>query len=182
MPSKRVLDVGGNVGIWAEQFAVHGCDVLVLDAPWIDKRNLRVPRRSFRTHDLRHRIPKKVREWGADLTVCIEVAEHLPASRGPALIKELCSCSDRLLFSAAYPGQGGHLHINERPAEYWIELLEDQGFAVSRRLQREFRLLPDVAWWYTENLLMAVRVTALHLGRVPGEQSQVVPRPGVVIG
>jgi SAM-dependent methyltransferase len=157
LPSKRVLDVGSGEGAWAEQFAAHGCEVLAVDGEFVDRTRLRVPEESFVPHDLRDPLPNAVLEWGADLTVCLEVAEHLPASRGPSLIAELCRSSDRLLFSAATPGQGGHGHVNERPTEYWVGLLGDQGFSVNRCLQALLSDLPDVASWYSKNALIAVR-------------------------
>jgi hypothetical protein len=162
---RRVLDVGSGEGAWSEQFAAAGCEVLAVDGDFVDRQRVRVPAGSFLAHDLRDRLPTAVLSWGADLAVCLEVAEHLPPCRGPSFIHDLCACSNRLLFSAATPGQGGHAHINERPHEYWITLIEDRGFAVSRRLQRVFARLPQVSWWYTQNALLAVRATDEHLKR-----------------
>lgn len=159
MPSARVVDIGSGEGVWAAQFLAHGCDVLCLDGDYIKETRLRVPRSSFLPHDLRYPLPTAVFEWRPDLTVCLEVAEHLPVARGPSLVQELCLSSDRLVFSAATPGQGGRGHINERPTRYWIDLIEDQGFAVSRRLQRELHDVAGVAWYYRKNTLVAVRIT-----------------------
>ena len=55
---------------------------------------------------------------------CTEVAEHLDASAHATLCD---TCADNLkegrgnylVFSSAYPGQGGNGHISERPAGYW---------------------------------------------------------------
>jgi hypothetical protein len=159
LPSERVLDVGAGEGAWAGQFLAHGCEVLAIDGPYVDRRRLQVPRQCFLAHDLTEPLPASVEEWAADLTVCLEVAEHLPAARGPSLVAELCRTSDRVLFSAAVPGQGGYGHINERPPAYWAELFEDQGFAISRVLQRRLAPLEEVAWWYRQNITVAVRVS-----------------------
>ncbi|MCA2211353.1 class I SAM-dependent methyltransferase [Jidongwangia harbinensis] len=157
MSTRRVVDIGSGEGTWAAQFLAHGCAVLCVDGGYVRPR-LRVPETCFVAHDLREPLPPEVVGWQADLTVCLEVAEHLPPWRGPSFVADLCRCADRLLFSAAVPGQGGPGHVNERPVEYWIELLEDQGFAVSLKLRRVLRGRAGVAWWYAQNILTAVRI------------------------
>jgi len=63
-----------------------------------------------------------------DLSLCIEVAEHLPPDRADYLVRLLATCSDTVFFSAAHPGQGGTLHLNEQPPEYWLERFRSYGF------------------------------------------------------
>jgi hypothetical protein len=48
-----------------------------------------------------------------DLTLCLEVGEHLPQNAANILIESLCALSEVIVFSAAIPGQGGQRHINE---------------------------------------------------------------------
>jgi tetratricopeptide (TPR) repeat protein len=63
-------------------------------------------------------------EWGRsarhDLVTCVEVGEHIEASRADELVDACCAVSRRwVYFSAAQPGQGGIGHVNEQPREYW---------------------------------------------------------------
>ena len=50
-----------------------------------------------------------------ELAVCLEVAEHLNESSADNLILQLTNLANRVLFSAAIPGQGGLHHVNEQP-------------------------------------------------------------------
>lgn len=61
-----------------------------------------------------------------DMVLCIEVAEHLH----PSAHATLCdTCAENLsegrgnllIFSAAFPNQGGIGHISERPSKYWMD-------------------------------------------------------------
>jgi len=65
-----------------------------------------------------------------DLALCLEVAEHLPSWHCGKLL-DILTCAPRLIFSAAHPNQGGTLHVNERPASYWIARLAERGFRLS---------------------------------------------------
>jgi len=154
----RVLDIGCGEGAWLVRFAASGAAVLGLDGSYVDTSRLMIPPTAFRPHDLREPLPAQVLAWGADLVICLEVAEHLPPGRAPSLIEDLTSAADTVLFSAAVPGQGGYGHINEQPHEFWIDLFERQGFAITRILQRRFADDERVAWWYRKNLLVASRV------------------------
>ncbi len=61
-----------------------------------------------------------------NMVLCLEVAEHLHESAHATLAD---TCADNLLegrgnfliFSAAFPNQGGMGHVSERPAKYWLD-------------------------------------------------------------
>jgi len=88
-----------------------------------------------------------------DLVACLEVAEHLPPWHGDKLLTVI-TAGQRLIFSAAHPLQGGRLHVNEQPAEYWIERLAARGFGLSAEDER-FRTgvaALDLPPWYRQNV------------------------------
>jgi hypothetical protein len=94
----------------------------------------------------------------ADLTLCLEVAEHLPQSAAETLCDTLRSVTgSSLLFSAAVPGQGGSGHLNEQPHSYWTEKLEQRGFVQERAATQELRRCwlrsAPSAWWYGRNVI-----------------------------
>lgn len=67
-----------------------------------------------------------------DLTMCIEVAEHLPKTAADTLCWTLNRHThNTLLFSAAQKGQGGTGHINLQPLDYWRKKLSSRGLEFS---------------------------------------------------
>jgi SAM-dependent methyltransferase len=98
-------------------------------------------------------IPRLVAHIGQfDLALCLEVAEHLPSWYSGKLL-DLLLCGRRLIFSAAHPNQGGRLHVNERPASYWIERLARRGFhlAASDAAFRQELAKLSLPPWYAQN-------------------------------
>lgn len=62
-----------------------------------------------------------------DLIWCVEFVEHVEAAYQDNYLATFDA--GRVLFlTAAYPGQGGHHHVNEQPERYWIELLTSRGW------------------------------------------------------
>ncbi len=64
-----------------------------------------------------------------DTAVCLEVAEHLLPWHAGRLLSLLTAC-DTVVFSAAHPGQGGTLHVNERPLHYWVARFAERGYVL----------------------------------------------------
>lgn len=102
----------------------------------------------------------------ADMVLCLEVAEHLPPEAAGELVATLDLClgpQGRLLFSAATPGQGGSGHVNERPHDYWAEMLATCGLVLDREgtdaLRWVWGELAPAAWWYGKNILVMGRAS-----------------------
>jgi len=91
-----------------------------------------------------------------DLCICLEVAEHIPPEHADRLCRLLSGPAPLLVFTAAPPGQGGHLHLNMQPRSYWIEKYAALGMgydeAAVARIRSAFggRMLSD----YDENLMV----------------------------
>lgn len=95
-----------------------------------------------------------------DLTICLEVAEHLPPWHAGRLLTVL-SGARTLVFSAAHPNQGGRFHVNEQPASYWIERLARRELALSARdagFRRDVARL-DLPPWYARNVHLFERAS-----------------------
>jgi hypothetical protein len=84
------------------------------------------------------------------------VAEHLPAEAAGTLVDSLVAHGDRIVFSAAQPGQGGHGHVNERPIEYWANLFKARGYELDNCLAPRFaeRMVGEVSPWFRHNLVL----------------------------
>ena len=82
---KRLVDLGAGCGIYSHRFATHGVDVVTVDGV--------VPPAEFS-----YPVPIQVRDltipfenvWGSfDLSLCLEVAEHIPEPLADAFLDNL---------------------------------------------------------------------------------------------
>lgn len=154
-----VLDVGCGRGIWLAAWPQLGArDLLGLDGPYVQVDRLAVPPAAFRSLNVTQCFDLG-RRW--DLVQCLEVAEHIPPSTSSCLVENLVRHGDRVLFSAAVPGQGGHNHINERPLEYWRGLFAAQGYHAFDVVRPELAGQAAIAPWYRFNTLLYVRASAV---------------------
>jgi hypothetical protein len=102
-------------------------------------------------HDLTRELPDLGR---FDLAVCLEVAEHLPASRAALFVADLVKLSPVVLFSAAIPGQPGVHHVNCQWPAYWADLFAFHGYGC--RDEYRWPLWDDdrIESWYRQNVLI----------------------------
>ncbi|MBV9624499.1 MAG: class I SAM-dependent methyltransferase [Acidobacteria bacterium] len=167
-----IVDVGCGAGHWlavATELGVR--DILGVDGEWVLKTPLVLPRDKLLVHDLRQPL-----SFGRtfDLAFSLEVGEHLPAARAPSFVEMLCSVSDRVVFSAAIPGQGGRHHVNEQWPAYWARLFSQFGFDCHDVLRPRVWNNSRVLWYYAQNCLIFARAgTAKHLG-MPAEPLSLV--------
>ena len=158
-PVHSVLDVGCGIGTWLTAFAECGVDDLVgVDGPYVNRRQLLVPPDAFVPHDLAEPL-----QLGRtfDLVVSLEVAEHVPASRADNFVGLLCQhARQAILFSAAPPGQGGKHHVNEQWPSYWIPRFAERGFQAFDAVRPRVWENPRVEWWYRQNSFLFARDAA----------------------
>lgn len=107
---KSVIDIGCGAGGWLSVFKnEYNCRITGVDGDYLDREKLLINDDEFITYDLEKHFkfnPKNI-EDKFDLAMSLEVAEHLPPSRGPGFIDDLTELSDAVFFSAAVPNQGG---------------------------------------------------------------------------
>jgi hypothetical protein len=144
---KTIADIGGGIGTWSKACEEFGIDATCFDGDYVDQK--RVLCKKFVPKNLEQPLNIAQR---FDAVICLEVAEHLPETRAASFVQDLCGLADVIVFSAAIPGQGGVNHINEQPHEYWHRLFEANGFAVHDSLRRAVGSMPQVEWWYRQNL------------------------------
>lgn len=139
-PFGTVIDIGGGTGEWA---AACGSSTLVdFGVP----SQLRATGPDYINADLSDGWPCA----GFDLAICLEVAEHLPASAAVPLVDGLAQAG-MVLFSAATPGQVGVGHINCQPHGYWHDLFWQRG-KTPTYIGAEFS--DPVADFYRRNLFL----------------------------
>jgi hypothetical protein len=147
-----VADVGCGDGAWLGVWSRHGVTrIRGLDGAHVDRNRLAIPADQFDAVDL-------TTEWSLvghyDLAQSLEVAEHLPAASGRHLVVQLCRLADIVLFSAAQPGQGGEMHVNEQPLSYWVHLFSERGFAAYDCIRPRLAAHRSIDPWYRYNTIL----------------------------
>jgi len=152
---ESAVDVGCGTGFVLARLAERGVEV----------RGIEGSRHAIEASPIRDRIvranlEREVPNLGRfDVAICIEVAEHLPKRVAPALVEGLAAMSDRVLFTAAQPGQGGTHHVNEQPREFWLDLFARHGLRESplgESLRADIGGIPEPEWM-AQNLLLLAR-------------------------
>lgn len=156
---QRLLDVGCGAGAWCRTWAEVGVrEVVGVDGPYVQPSSLLIPRSSFRTFDLSQPFDLGTR---FDLVVSLEVAEHLPPASAGVFLDNLVRHGDRVLFSAAVPGQGGEFHVNEQPLEHWRQRFASQGYRCFDPLRPVIVGDARVEPWYRYNTLLYVKEASI---------------------
>ncbi|AKB86161.1 bifunctional 2-polyprenyl-6-hydroxyphenol methylase/3-demethylubiquinol 3-O-methyltransferase UbiG [Methanococcoides methylutens] len=149
-----VLDIGCGNGIYLKEFQNNNVDILGVDGSANAKKTALISPELILLKDLREPffINSKF-----DLTLCIEVAEHIDEEYVDTFINNICNYSNRIIFTAAPPGQGGTHHVNEQPCEYWIKKFARYNYILDTNetelTSRELEAQNGVFWLY-KNLMI----------------------------
>ena len=125
-----VVDFGCSIGTYLEFFKSKGCEVRGFEyclnecVPHISKIDGLINCISF--GDVSQPITT---EKTYDLSMSIEVAEHIPESRSEILVDNLCNSSKKwIFFTAAGVDQGGTGHINCQEKDFWEQKFLARGW------------------------------------------------------
>jgi hypothetical protein len=126
---QTLIDVGCGCGVYAHFFTLKGTRVTAIDGVEPPgPHRFPIP---IEILDVTEPLPNK---WDPfDVTLCLEVAEHIPGQHVNTFLKNISGLGDTLILSAAPPNQGGHHHVNEQPKRYWVEKLAQFGMVYNRR-------------------------------------------------
>ncbi|HUZ67958.1 MAG TPA: class I SAM-dependent methyltransferase, partial [Beijerinckiaceae bacterium] len=150
--AKSVADVGCGEGAWLAAWSENGVeDVQGFDGAYVDTRRLAIDRQRFAPVDLATSFGFTRR---FDLVQSLEVAEHLPVQRAASFVRDLCALADVVLFSAAQPGQGGEMHVNEQKVSWWAAHFRNHGYAAFDCLRPVLKQATDVDPWYRFNAVL----------------------------
>ncbi len=152
---RSVLDVGCGLGHFSRKFMEAGItDVLAIDGSYLDPSLLCIPQDRFREADL-----TKPFDFGRkfDLVVSLEVAEHLPRECAGQFVDCLVLHGEAILFSAAFPGQGGQNHLNEQWAGWWAQEFKRHGYIPIDAIRPKLLDAPGLPPWYRFNCILYAR-------------------------
>ena len=114
------------------------------------------------TEPIKDQIPDlKLGEYDRNLILCIEVAEHIDGRHANQIVENITEHTGVLVFSAAYPGQGGWGHVNEQPWSHWAYKFNHYGFFVNKEITKEFTGMMKkrkVHKWYWKNIRVLERI------------------------
>jgi hypothetical protein len=171
---ETLIDVGSGTGIWTRNFLLtidQLKELTSIDLPttrriYLEDSSLDLSKIRIIEQDLvaNPYLPEEI----FDLTICVEVLEHLVEDAGIKLIEEFGKKTKFLLFSAAVPGQGGTHHINEQKYAYWYEKLKNSGF-VPLDIMRPSLNKPEVPSYYRHNIVLWV-----NLNHISSSQTQIL--------
>ena len=95
-----------------------------------------------------------------DVTICLEVAEHIPRDREHTFLANVnCSTRDGLIFSWAPPTQPGTGHVNQRKREDALARLRAIGFVVDRAATNYLEQRATL-YWFKRNVIALHRLGA----------------------
>ncbi len=149
---RSVVDFGCGSATWLSVARDLGAGrVLGIEGSWVDAAHLDIPSEDMLTWELEQ--PVSVNER-FDLAISLEVAEHLSASRAMSFVDDICRSANLVLFSAAVPGQGGELHINEQWQSYWAEKFARNDYRPLDIVRPAIWNDDRIPYWYRQNTLV----------------------------
>lgn len=176
---KTVVDVGCGLGTWLSVFKQHGVETVTgIDGDYVSRNRLLIAQDEFVAGDVTQPLQVTGR---FDLAVTLEVAEHIPTESASQFVAELCRLAPLVLFSAAFPGQGGSDHINEQWPEYWEQLFMEHGYMMFDPIRKRIWADDQVCFWYRQNILMFVDQRLLENSAAVRSVVQANPRSDLLI-
>lgn len=149
-PFNSVLDIGCGNGSWLTIAKKTGAnEIFGLDGS--GSENMLIEPSEFKLIDLSKdfTLDKKF-----DLTICLEVAEHLPLASAKQFIDNVSKTSNIILFSAAIPEQGGDMHLNENVPQFWNDLFKQNDFHPVDNIRHQIWNNEKIKWWYRQNTIL----------------------------
>lgn len=132
-----LIDVGCGIGDYVSGFRSLGIDAKGIEGSTNCLPYLSVDKELIYIEDIR-RVVAGVGK-GYDLAICFEVLEHIEESFLYNVIFNFHSLSNKLLVSAAGPGQKGHHHVNCREPAYWERMFSSRGYKRDKHIEDEVK-------------------------------------------
>lgn len=130
-----LIDIGCGIGDYVAGFLMNSINAYGLEGSENCLPYLIAPKDRVAIADFRGVIDVGY----YDLALCLEMLEHIEEEFADVVVNNLISIADRILTSAAPPGQGGHYHVNCQPKSYWIEKFANCGYEYDEKIVGRIR-------------------------------------------
>ena len=133
---RSVVDIGCGFGHNAKWFHDQGCEVLGIEGDPVALAGNVLPKDMLVAHDYTkgpYALPKPY-----DLAIATEFVEHVESQYEHNWLETVKGCQ-WFLMCHAVPQQGGHHHVNEQYADYWIDKLAAVGYSYFPVISRQFQ-------------------------------------------
>ncbi len=148
-----VLDIGCGIGAYLQLFQQHGA-ARVFGVDGIPAEAAALAPAAYRMLDVAQPLAL---DGMFDLAICVEVAEHLPASADSVLVDNILRhTAGTIIFSAAAPGQPGVGHINCQDIGYWLTMFAARGWYPDLTDSMGMRAVATFSW-FRRNLVLLRR-------------------------
>lgn len=144
-----VWDAGCGPGIYVEALRQRGLNA------WGTDIRIEPPAREYVSF---LNLVTSVNPTPAHIVLCLEVLEHIPEPDAEkALMCLTWAAKDRIIFSAAVPGQGGEGHVNLQSRQYWLRRFIRMGWMIDMDetdALRHHMLRGPHMGWFTNNVMV----------------------------
>lgn len=152
---KSILDIGCGTGVSLKYFLNQN-----IDATGVENSKLAIKQSNIANKIIRHNLKKELDlNKKFDLVWSFEVIEHIHPQYEKIFLNTLIRHGDRVIISAARPGQGGHGHFNEQLPEYWIKKFLDLQFQLNHKMTERLRNIKET---HADNLLVFEKEFNIH--------------------
>jgi hypothetical protein len=122
------FDFGCSTGTYLYQIKKHLPNIISVGFEFSDEAVQHAVCSDIIQHDLT--TPLTISKSPRTLGLCLEVLEHIEDIHWKSVLENITKNCDRVIFSAAVPGQGGVGHINCRLKIVWIKRFHELGWVV----------------------------------------------------
>jgi len=124
-PVKDAFDLGCGTGIYVQTLISKGVQAIGIDKnDTIPDEMLNTDSLNLRHHDLGNPVGHLYKS--RELVISFETGEHIAESRASTFAHNLTRMSSRHIVLTCCP-EAGKYHLNPKPLEYWIRLVEAEG-------------------------------------------------------
>ncbi|MCX5695207.1 MAG: methyltransferase domain-containing protein [Candidatus Omnitrophica bacterium] len=147
---KMVLDLGCGTGKSLDYFLSKRIEVI-----GVEGSKIAISAANHPELIIKYNLEKELKlNKRFDLIWSFEFVEHIHPKFIDNLLKTFSNHSNRIVLSAARPGQGGNGHFNEQPEAYWVKQFEKYGYRSNRDKIEELRNIDEL---YAKNMLVFER-------------------------
>jgi hypothetical protein len=141
-----VYDFGCGFGDYTKGISKFGIETIGFEA-YPDKRNYE----NIQQADLSKPL---LLDRKADISISLEVGEHIPAEFEDIFIDNICNNSkDIVVLSWAVEGQSGDGHINCRSNDHIIAQMSKRGFIFDESILKTRKKAKEMLW-FEESLML----------------------------